>query len=167
MRNIAIGILVVILVSVLLQPLGEFMSITKEKISIGTALTNAARAAKDRSLEYQFQRDLDATVNEKRFAQYFAGAFEDALNLTWTNKDENSYFLEFKSNDDKYNDFSISLEFEEEEDWETEQKVTTVKMKAETEYKFKSKYLQLAEKAGEDVATKLTSERTLILSIKN
>ncbi len=167
MKNVAIGAFVVFLAVVLLQPIGEIMNLTKEKINLGTALTNAARSAKDRSLEYEFQINLDAQVNEEKFVRYFSESFEDAMNFTWTNKGQSSSKLVFRSNDGKYNEFIVELAFEDEEDLASEQIVTKVEMKAETEYKFKTKYLKLAEDAGEDTPTKLTSERTLILSIKN
>ncbi|WP_410771620.1 hypothetical protein [Fontibacillus sp. BL9] len=172
MRNIAIGILMIILLSILLEPMRELVNLMREQIAVGTALSNAARIAKDGGLEYESQRKLDAKINEERFAKYFARAFSDAMDLTWTNKaDNNPRYLKFKSNDGRYNDFTVELEFEEKTDYENYDSPhlvkTIVDMKAETEYKFKTKYLKLAEDAGEDVATKLTSERTLILTIKN
>lgn len=167
MRNIAIGILMVILLSILLEPMREIMNLTVEKIKLGTAVTNAARSAKDRSLEYDFQKNLDAQVNQGKFTEYFGENFESALNLTWTNKYESDYYLKFTSNDGKYNDFIVSLNYEDKTDLDTEQVVTTVKLKAESDYKFKTKYLKMAEDASQDVATKLISERTLVLSIKN
>ncbi|WMT42040.1 hypothetical protein RE628_06280 [Paenibacillus sp. D2_2] len=161
------GILLIILLSIILEPMREMLNLTVEKIKLGTAITNAARSAKDRSLEYDSQKNLDAQVDQEKFAGYFADAFEDALNLTCTNKKESYGYLKFKSNDGKYNDFIVTLEYKEKEDLYTEQVVTKVEMKAESEYKFKTKYLKMAEDASEDVATQLISERTLILSIKN
>lgn len=167
MRNIAIGILLVVFLSILLEPMREIMNLTVEKIKLGTAITNAARSAKDRSLEYDLQKNLDAQVNRKKFTEYFGETFAEALNLTWTNEKESDYYLKFKSKDGKYNDFIVSLEYEVEDDLGTEQRITTVKLKAESEYKFKTKYLKMAEDASKDVATKLISERELVLSIKN
>lgn len=167
MKNVAIGVLVVVLATVLLQPIGEFMNLTREKISIGTALTNAARSAKDRSLEYDFQINLDAQVNEERFYRFFGESFEDALDLTWTNKGMDSRLLKFTSDDGRYGEFTVELEVEEKVDDSTEQIISIVHMTAETNYKFKTKYLQLAEAASNDVPTKLISKRELILSIKN
>lgn len=85
MKNIAIGVLVVILASVLLEPLVELLNLGRENIILGTALSNSARSARDRSLEYEFQRNLDAKVNEDKFAEYFSDAFEAAMNVTHTN----------------------------------------------------------------------------------
>lgn len=56
--------------------------------------------------------------------------------------------LEFKSNDSKYNDFQVTLNFSSVTNYETEQLVTKVEIKAESTYKFKTQYLKLAEAAG-------------------
>lgn len=167
MKNVAIGLFVVFLTTVLLQPIAEFMNLTREKITIGTALTNAARSAKDRSLEYDFQINLDAQVNEDRFYRYFGEAFEDALDLTWSNKGLDRHSLKFTSEDGRYGEFTVELEIEEKVDDSTEQHFSIVHITAETNYQFQSKYLQLAEAASNDVSTKLISKRELILSIKN
>lgn len=167
MRNMAIGILVVILAMVLLQPIGEFMNMTREKIQIGSALTNAARSAKDRSLEYDFQINLDAQVNESKFTRFFGESFEDAMDFTWTNKGLDTTLLKFTSNDGRYNEFTVELEYEEKVDESTEQIISIVHMTAETDYKFKTKYLKLAEEASSDMPAKLVSKREMILSIKN
>lgn len=167
MRNAAIGLLVLLLGSIIVHSLVEFVNLGREKMIIGTALTNSARAAKDRSLKYEFMRDLDAIVDEKDFIDYFSEAFEDSLNLSRVDTNGYDTTLEFKSNDDKYNEIIVELDFSDEEDPLTEQKVTTVEMRAETEYKFKTKGMKLAKEAGEDVDYTLVEERTLILSIKN
>lgn len=167
MKNVAIGILVVFLAVVLLQPIAEIANLTKEKVLLGTALTNAARSARDRSLEYEFMRNLDAKVDREKFVGYFTESFEDAMNFTCTNKGQSEDTLRFVSNDGRYNEFIVELDFTEEDDLETEQLVSKVEMTATTEYKFKTKYLQLAEAAGEDTATELKSKRSLILDVKN
>lgn len=167
MRNVAIGLFILVLSSIVIQPLIEIVNIGREKIIVGTAITTSARVAKDRSLEYQFQRELDAVVNEKKFAEYFSEAFEKSLNLAWINPSDGTSLLKFKSNDGKYNDIIITLDFVKDEDLVTEQVVTKVSMEAESEYKFKTKAMKFAEEAGKDVDYTLVEERTLILSIKN
>ncbi|MGG4554465.1 hypothetical protein [Paenibacillus humicus] len=167
MKNIAIAMLLLLLLSVLLEPMVELMYLGKEKIVLGTALGNAARSAKDRSLIYEFHRDLDASVDEEKFVEYFAEAFGDALKLTWTNQGLSTRELTFASANGKYNDFTVTVEFKEEMNEATGQLVTEVELKAQSEYKFQTKYLQLAEDAGQDVAYQLESERMLILSVKN
>ncbi|GAA0136998.1 hypothetical protein YSY43_38390 [Paenibacillus sp. YSY-4.3] len=167
MKNIAVALLLLLLLSVLLEPMAELLYLGKEKIALGSALSNAARSAKDRSLVYEFHRDLDARVDEDKFVKYFAEAFENALKLTWTNEGLSTRELTFASTNGKYNDFTVTVEFKEEMNELTEQLVTEVELKAQSEYKFQTKYLQLAEDAGQDVAYQLESERMLILSVKN
>ncbi|WP_055109388.1 hypothetical protein [Paenibacillus ihumii] len=167
MRNIAIAMLLLLLLSVFLEPMVELLNLGKEKIVLGTALGNAARSAKDRSLIYESHRDLDAKVNEEKFVSYFAVAFSDALKLTWTNQGTSSRELTFTSTDGKYNDFTVTVDFVEKIHEETGQIYTKAQLKAQSEYKFQTKYLRLAENARQDVAYQLESERELTLSVKN
>lgn len=167
MKNIAIAMLLLLLLSVFLEPVVELMYLGKEKIVLGSALSNAARSARDRSLNYEFLRDLDAKVDEDKFVEYFAKAFGDALKLTWTNDGLSTRQLTFESTNGKYNNFTVTVEFREKIHEETEQLVTTVELKAQSEYKFQTKYLRLAEEAGQDVAYQLKSEREFTLSVKN
>ncbi|OMD41070.1 hypothetical protein BSK52_11585 [Paenibacillus odorifer] len=165
MKNIAIGIMLVFFLSVIIEPLVEMALVFKENVVLSTAINNACRVAKDRSLEYESLRGLDAEIDEEKFKEYFSDAFESAMDLTLLTSDGDT--LEFKSNDSKYNDFQVTLNFSSVTNYETEQLVTKVEIKAESTYKFKTQYLKLAEAAGEDVDYKLISERTYLLSVKN
>lgn len=165
MKNIAIGILVIIVVSIIVEPLVEMGIVFREKVVLSGAISNACRAAKDRSLEYELLRGLDAVINEERFKEYFADAFEDALNVSEQSQEDNT--ITFTSNDGKYNDFTVTLDFSNEENLYTGQQVSEVDVKAQATYKFKTKYLKLAEEAEKDVDYQLISERNYILSVKN
>ncbi|MNJ27956.1 hypothetical protein D3C77_224790 [compost metagenome] len=167
MKNIAIAMLLLLLLSVFLEPVVELMYLGKEKVVLGSALSNAARSARDRSLNYGSQRDLDASVDEEKFVAYFAKAFCDALKLTWTNEGLSTRELTFESTNDKYNEFIVTVEFTEEKNEITELITTKVELKAQSEYKFQTKYLRLAEDAGQDVAYQLESQREFTLSVKN
>lgn len=167
MKNIAIAMLLLLLLSVFLEPVVELMYLGKEKVVLGSALSNAARSARDRSLNYEFHRDLDASVDEDKFVKYFAKAFCDALKLTWTNEGLSTRELIFESTNDKYNEFTVTVEFTEEKNEITELITTKVELKAQSEYKFQTKYLRLAEDAGQDVAYQLESQREFTLSVKN
>ncbi|AZK48634.1 hypothetical protein [Paenibacillus lentus] len=167
MKNIAIAMLLLLLLSVFLEPVVELMYLGKEKVVLGSALSNAARSARDRSLNYEFHRNLDAVVDEEKFVEYFAKAFSDALKLTWTNEGLSSRELTFESTNDKYNEFTVTVEFTEEKNEITELITTKVELKAQSEYKFQTKYLRLAEDAGQDVAYQLESQREFTLSVKN
>jgi uncharacterized protein YueI len=164
MRNIALGLLMVVLLSIFIEPLVEFLNVYRERIVLGSALTNAARAAKNRSLVYESQRQLDAKVDEDRFVDLFSESFEDAMQLRLEKRD--GHMLSFSSMDGKYNNFTVTLEFEETTDY-SERTISKVTVRAESDYKFKTKYLKLADDAGKDVAYKLIEERKLLLSVKN
>ncbi|MBY3622586.1 hypothetical protein HGO21_23990 [Acinetobacter sp. CUI P1] len=165
MKNIAIGILLIILVSIVVEPLVEMGVVFREKVVLSTAISNACRAAKDRSLEYELLRGLDAKINEERFKEYFSDAFESALNVSEQTDDGNT--LTFTSNDGRYNDFTVSLDFSNMENTQTSQWISEVNVKAQATYKFKTRYLKLAEEADKDVDYQLISERKYILSVKN
>lgn len=166
MKNIAIGILLVILASILIEPLIEVINVAREKIILNTALSNSCRSAKDRSLQYTLMRNLDASVDEERFVKYFSEAFENAMGVKRI--DQDGYKLTFKPvNPEKYNEFVVSLDFIEKTDAFTSQKTSTVEVEVESTYKFKTKYLKLAESAGRNVDYKLVGERSYVLSIKN
>lgn len=165
MKNIAIGILLIILVSIVVEPLVEMGLVFREKVVLSTAISNACRAAKDRSLEYELLRGLDAKINEERFKEYFSDAFESALNVSEQTDDGNT--LTFTSNDGRYNDFTVSLDFSNMENIQTSQWISEVNVKAQATYKFKTRYLKLAEEADKDVDYQLISERKYILSVKN
>lgn len=164
MKNIAIGLLMVVLLSVLVEPLVEIANVMREKIIFGTALSNACRAAKDRSLNYEKLRDRDAEIDLDSFEDYFTEAFEDAMNTTITSKTDST--MTFASNDGKYNTFTINLDVFTTTDSITGQSYTTVNVKGESHYKFKTKYLKMAENSsGSDYIMK--SERMLLLKIRN
>jgi hypothetical protein len=164
-KNIAVGVLLIILVSIVVEPLVEMSIVFREKVVLSTAISNACRAAKDRSLEYELLRGLDAVINEERFKEYFSDAFESALNVSEQTDDGN--VLTFTSNDDRYNDFTVSLDFSNMENAQTSQRVSEVNVKAQATYKFKTRYLKLAEEADKEVDYQLISERKYILSVKN
>ncbi|MFB9324445.1 hypothetical protein ACFFSY_00630 [Paenibacillus aurantiacus] len=165
MRNMAIGILLVILASILIEPLAELANVFRERLTVSTAVNNAVRAAKDRSLEYELLRGLDAKIDESRFKAYFEIAFEDAMNMTRTGSDGDAMI--FRSDDGKYNDFRVALAFDAKEDLASGQTVTEVDVTVESDYKFKTKYLKLAEDANKDAGFKLIAERSFVVSVKN
>lgn len=155
----------IILVSIVVEPLVEMGIVFREKVVLSTAISNACRAAKDRSLEYELLRGLDAVINEERFKEYFSDAFESALNVS--EQTDNGNVLTFTSNDDRYNDFTVNLDFSNIENTQTSQWVSEVNVKAQATYKFKTRYLKLAEEADKEVDYQLISERKYILSVKN
>ncbi|CAH1207680.1 hypothetical protein PAECIP111892_02964 [Paenibacillus auburnensis] len=157
-------ILVVIMASIVIQPLVELANLFREKVTLGSAVSNALRAARDRSLEVELLRGLDARVDEERFRDYFADAFEDTLNVSVS--DDSGDEVTFISNDGKFNDFTVRFAFVESTDLNG-RVVTQVNIDARSAYKFKTKALQLAEEAGSSGEVELISERTYLLSVRN
>ncbi len=143
----------------------EVANVAREKLVLGTALSNALRAAKDRSLEFESQRNLDARIDRDRFADYFSEALGSALKVSLNDRTGDT--LTFTSDTGKLNDLIVTLDFRENTDSDTERTVTEIKVKAESAYKFKTKYLRWAEAAGEDVGYTIASERNLVLSVRN
>ncbi|MCI3920622.1 hypothetical protein MO973_10295 [Paenibacillus sp. TRM 82003] len=165
MKQIAIGMLTVLLLSVLIEPLVEIANVMREKILLGTALTNAGRAARDRSLVYERMRDRDAEIDEALFREYFAEAFEDAMNVSRTTEDDES--IAFASNDGKYHPFLVTLDIDTTTDPITGQRTSEVRAKAESTYKFKTKFLRLMHDGMGGADYELTSERLLVVRIRN
>ncbi|NGM82823.1 hypothetical protein G5B47_10400 [Paenibacillus sp. 7124] len=164
MRNIAVAILVVIMASIVIEPLVELANVFREKVTVGSAVSGALRAARDRSLEDELLRELDARVDEERFKEYFADSFGDALHVSESNDAGDE--VTFTSDDGKFNPFTVSFVFDEYTDLKG-RIVTEVIVKAESQYKFKTKYLKLAESAGNSGEYKLVSEQKYLLSVRN
>ncbi|GGH11019.1 hypothetical protein [Paenibacillus segetis] len=164
MRNIAIGIFLVVLLSILVEPLVELAVVFKEKLQVSTALANACRVSNDRSLEYARMTNLSAEIDEDKYREYFETAFADAMNVSHQSTTGNT--MTFSSLDGKYNDFIVTLDFTPILN-DDDQYVTEVKAKAESKYKFKTKYMKLAEAAYEDVDFQIVSDKEFKMSVKN
>jgi len=112
----AILILVAIISAAALQPIIEFANVLKEKIVINAAMVNSSRAAQVNAVNIWGMMDMQAHVDEERFAYYFAEAFSQSLNLTLTEHDVSMYGgetrLRFSSNDERFNDFEITVSME-------------------------------------------------------
>lgn len=168
MKNIAIGILVVLVASILLEPLAEVVNVAREKVILNSALYNACRAAEDQSREYTLMRDLDSKVDEERFREYFAEAFESALNVELESSSSGDTLIFRPNNPDQYSDFEVNLNFDQKEDDQgTGRIITAVTVTAKSTYKFKTKYLKLVSDAGKDVEYELVSEQNYTMSVTN
>lgn len=173
MKNIAIGILLVILLSVIIEPMVETANILREKILLGSALNTSYRAAKDRSfivsddsgeIQYDSRRELDAIVDENLFIQYFSEAFEDAMDLELSSVYGNK--LVFVCKEGKYNNFTVTIDITESTDSATSQIVSEVIVTAESKYNFKTRYLKLAE-SSLSTDYMLKGERKYLLFVRN
>ncbi|TYQ16047.1 UNVERIFIED_CONTAM: hypothetical protein Cloal_2549 [Acetivibrio alkalicellulosi] len=164
MKNIAIGILMVILLSILIEPMVETANVLREKIILSTALSNSFRVARDKSLEYDYRREIDAKVNRELFIESFSEAFGNSMNLKLDTKYDNR--LIFTSNDEKYNAFTVDIEITEFEENDSGQLVSEVSIRAESKYKFKTKYLKLADNSVVSDFM-LKGERNFLMFIRN
>lgn len=166
MRNIAFGLVMVVLLSFLVEPLVEVAWLMREKVIISTAVSNSCRSAKDVSLSGDSMQDLNAVVDKQRFMNCYADTFCRILNLSVSAMDTPSGTIRFSSNDGKHNDFIVTVQLDDSLDL-SDQTVSTADIKVESVYKFKTKYLQLAEIANPDISYKITAERSFDMSVKN
>lgn len=159
MRSFAYVILLTIVSMIIIQPLAEVVELCRENLVIGSAMTNSFRVARDRSLKYEFQRDMDAEVEIDEFSEYFAETFSDILDLS---SGSISYGrIEFSSYNDVFNDFVVDIDLDEYKDAGGDT-ITTAEISVSTDYKFKNKFLKLITHTYE-----LTPQRKYILFIKN
>ena len=160
MKNFAIAILLVILLSIVIEPLVEMMEVGREKILLNSALYNSYRVAV-LSLDSEMIRDLDARTKEDALIDKFSGVFEEAMIVSRISRNGNT--LVFSSIDGKYNDITVTVNVGT--DWLTDRERSIVRVKAETRYKFKTKYLKAVSGTVTDYF--LTSDKEYTFSIKN
>ena len=175
MRWPAVLVLIVVLLSAAIQPVGEFVNILREKVVLNSALMNACRAARDNSLNIWYMMNLDAHVNEDEFVSEFSRAFAKSLNLAAINRVGNE--LEFISNDGRFNVISITFDMEyttyEELDDDSlgvtdnhDRPVTLVTARMETPYKFRTYWMKQANGVSND-RYRLTATRKVLMQIIN
>ena len=163
MKSVAWGLLITFLSLILIMPIVEMANVMREKILIGAALTNACRAARDLSLQYEDHRNIDAVLDVDEFVQHFARSFEDALGLTAI--DVSGTTLEFSSVSGAFNNITVNLSFNA-GTGSDQRAFTVVRMTAQTPYKFKTKLMQLTESAT-GIEYEMRSERLLLVQIVN
>lgn len=165
MRGIAYMLLAVVFLANFTEPLLEVIECSREKIMISTALNNAFRAARDRSLTEDSIRDLDAEVDKEKFVDYFAETFADNLGLTVSQKSENR--IELACHDGRFNDFRIDLDIYNDSITSADaynKKATRIDIELNTEYLFKTKLLKQIQETT-DYAIEM--ETTYLLWVKN
>lgn len=162
MKGFAKGILAIILVSLLLQPLIEVINVMREKIIISSALWNACNASSKTSMIYENQRDRDVVIDEILYKQYFTDAFENAMDVDLVSTTDNT--LIFSPNNNSFNDFIVYIYFDT--NTELGLSITEVTAKAESLYKYKTKYLQTANDFS-NIEFSMVCERSILLKIRN
>lgn len=163
MRMVAYGILTIVFASLILVPLVEMAVVYREKIVMDSAIRNASRVAKDRALEFEGIRNLDADMDEERFKDYFSEAFEDVMNLSESSSTGNA--IKYESIDGKFNTVTVEFDFYEED--RPEGVVSEVNIKAEAAYKFKTQLMRTVEELNPALDYQLETERSYVLTVKN
>jgi len=161
MKGIAKGILAVIIVFIFLQPIVEVINVLREKIIISSAVWNACNAAAESSIVYENFRDRDVVIDEELFKEYFAEAFENAMDADYVSSED---ILTFVPYNDIFNDITVYISF----DAGLENELMTVKItaRAETLYKYKTNFLQLTNRYS-NLDFNMICERSIFLRNRN
>lgn len=144
MRGIAYAILLVVTSSLILGPLVECFQLVAEKARIDSAINNCGKLAIMTSSRDEAARDLESEIDLEKFVDSFSNSFAASLNLRIENSitndlfDEKSSIVYFKSNDGRYNDFTVNLTVNKDRPDICEVFVTS-------KYKFKTKHLVFVE----------------------
>ena len=171
----AVLILVVLLLSAAIQPIGEFSNVLKEKIVLSSAMMNSCRAARDNTLNIWHMRNLDTVINEDEFIREFSRAFAKSLNLSAVSKGDN--VLEFTSNDGRFNKITVAfnmdrMTYEELSDDSLgdmdyyDRPMTLVTARLETPYLFRTFWLRQANGISND-HYKLIDTRKILIQMIN
>jgi ribosome-associated toxin RatA of RatAB toxin-antitoxin module len=148
MKFVAYILAAVIFFTVLLAPFVELLSAFGDMCKISAAVSASSRAAIMSSEVVESAADAEAKIDFDKFKSIFKDNFCSALNL-------NEYY---RSNDDKYNDFTVKFELLEDDN---------CKIEVKTEYKFKT---DLFNKYLSDLSSdsnKLRVVKTQALEIEN
>ena len=121
MKGTAIGIFIAVLLLTFLQPLIEMANVMKEKVTLGAAILNSCRAARNNALESydgyfddyagdHKMGDLDAFIEEDMFREFFAEAFGQTLNLGVTYSSGGK--ISFESIDGRWGEMTVEVDLE-------------------------------------------------------
>lgn len=140
MKGIAYAILLVVASTILLGPLVECFQLVAEKARLDSTINNCGKLAIMTSSQDDSTKDLEPKIDLEKFMDSFSTSFESSLNLTLeecTTMDlgeEKTAMAHFKSNDGRYNDFTVNLSINKDRPELCEVLVLT-------EYRFKTKHL--------------------------
>ena len=181
MRDLAIGILLVIVLAIFIQPIVEVSNSGREKIVLDAAITNSSRSAKKNAVTFMFMQELEAIINKQMFVDEFEKAYCATLDLTRVSpapgavipETTNPVILEYSSNTGRYNNIVVSLDFEDGTDyWDFTgthsasylHEVTNVTITYETDYVFQNGLMQFMNNA--DGSSDYTITRTQTINVK-
>ena len=177
----AVLVLMAILLSAAIQPLGELANILKEKVVLNAALVNSCRAAQNNAVNIWYLMNLDAFVNPDDYMELFSDAFSESLGLAHdfdrrTNGDNRvitftsaerfaDITVEFEFENFGYDDDSLSYEIIGVSGFH-DRRVTLVTVSMETPYHFRTFWLREANGITSDDYL-LTDTRKFLVSVIN
>ncbi len=141
MKGIAYAILLVVASTILLGPLVECFQLMAEKARLDSTINNCGKLAILTSSQDDATKDLEPKIDLEKFMDSFSTSFESSLNLSleeYTSMDlveEKTAMAHFKSNDGRYNDFTVNLSIKKD-------KLELCEVLVLTKYKFKTKHLE-------------------------
>ena len=148
MKNMMIGILIVILMAALAQPLIEFSIVINECVALDAAVLNSCRAARNNALasaEYygseQILGDLNAYIDGDEFRRFFAEAFSETLGVGIIDASANP--MRFGEND-RWNKITVWVDFDYDDGAFDSRGVSKATIEVETPYKFRTGLLRSA-----------------------
>lgn len=174
MKNMIIGILVVILIAAFIQPLMEFSNVLKEKVTLGAAILNSCRAARNNALasvdyydSFRNIGDLNAYIEEDEFRRFFAEAFSQTLRVDVIDNSVNP--MRFRGNE-YWNEITVWVDFEydtaEHKSDFSGRSISKATVEAETPYLFRTALLQAAASASR-VEYKIEEKAFFLVQIIN
>ena len=160
-----------ILAAAFIQPLIEVSNVLKEKVTLGAAIMNSCRAARNNALTsvnyYSSDRnmgDLNAFIDEGEFRRFFAEAFSETLGVGIIDSAANP--MEFGASE-RWGAITVDvrLDYDESGDFENRGR-STATVEVETPYVFRTSLLQKAS-ASSEVAYNITETRVFSVQIIN
>ena len=183
MKTTIIGIFVTVLTLMLLQPLLEIANVLKEKVTLGTAILNSCRAARNNAIAsfddyfdgYSGDHkigDLNAYIDEDMFREFFTEAFAETLRLNKTYSSGGE--IRFDSTDGRWGRITVFLSWDYDDtntfDYDfTGRMMNSVTIRIETPYVFRTGLLQTVVGAAGYAggSYNITETRTFIVQIIN
>jgi len=172
MKNMVIGIFVLFLAVAFLQPLIEVSNVLKEKVTLGAAILNSCRAARNNALasvdydDYHDMNmgDLNAFIEEDEFRRFFAEAFSETLGVDIL--DLGAGPIRFRANE-RWNEITVSVYLGYDDSGGFENRgMGEATVELETPYLFRTSLLQMAA-ASSGLAYSLNETRSFSVQIIN
>jgi hypothetical protein len=161
MKGFAYVILIVVIMTIILEPFMETIQVFVEKSKIDSAIRNSGRLAMSRSVKDTNRADLDSTVDLDAFRKRFNEGFAAALDLEVTSSSGNK--SHFKSMNNRFNDFDVEFIIDPDQN-----KKGFWTVKAESKYKYKTRYLKYVEKQAPNLTVFLLGgEQRFSINIVN